>query len=776
MKIKNILLLVSIIFISHLSFSQGMGIGQWRDHLPWGYTVAIEKAGNMVYCATPYGIIIYNDDNDEMSRLTKINGLSDIGISDLAYKAELSCFVVSYSNTNIDLIKSNLIINIPDIKRKQILGNKTINKVTIKDNYAYLSCGFGIVVIDLIKEEVHDTYYIGPEGTQINVYDLAYNDTSFFAATEKGVYYANVSSENLANFAEWNKITSINPNVTYDLIEVFSGKVLVNRKSNSSSISDTVLVYDGNSWQAMSFQDNQNINNLRTCEDRLVIAFEYYALVLDTQLNEIFNVFDVGGGNPQPNDALVLGMEDLWIADRSRGLLKTWSQGYNYKQIMPAGPGTIDIYDISIEGGNLWMVPGGMDGAWSNIWKGADIYSFINESWQVVNAYNSPGLDTLRDMVTVSVNPDNPSQVFAGSWNRGLVQIDNGQLSEIYNTKNSSLEANIILGGENIKIGGSCFDKDGNLWVTSSGADKVLSRRTPGGNWTTFNTGSISSSKDVSSLIIDDNNQKWFRARHNASNQYYLYVYNENSTTGNTIVGLNAVENNGSIPGSNVYSLAKDLDGEIWIGTDEGIAIFYNPGNVLSNDPVNAERPLVNFDGYVQYLLETEIVTSIDVDGANRKWVGTDRAGVFLLSPDGTEQVYHFTEDNSPLFSNNISDLAVNHKTGEVFIGTSKGMIAFKGTATGPSENFNDNIHAFPNPVKPDYNGEIGIDGLMNNSVVKITNVSGNIVYEARSEGGRAVWNGNDLSGKRVKSGVYLVFVSSEDGEEKMVTKILFLN
>ncbi len=773
---KNLLLLISIIFISQQSFSQSVAIGQWRDHLPWGYTVAIEKAGNMVYCATPYGVIIYDDDNEEMSRLTKINGLSDIGISDLAFKAELSCFVIAYSNTNIDLIKSNVIINIPDIKRKQILGNKTINKVIIKDNYAYISCGFGIVVIDLIKEEVHDTYYIGPEGTQINVFDIAYNDTSFFAATEKGIYYASVSSPNLANFAEWHKITAINPNVQYNLIEAFSGKILTNRNSHSSTYTDTVLVFDGNTWQPMSFQDDQNVNNLRTCEDRLVIAFDYYVEVFDTQLNEAFKVFDVGGQNPQPNDAIVLGVEDLWIADRARGMLKTWSQGYNFRQIMPAGPGTIDIFDISIQGGNLWMVPGGMNGAWANLWKGAQVFSFINEAWQVIDGYNSPGLDTLRDMVTVAVNPNNPSQVFAGSWNRGLVQIDDRQLTEIYNTQNSSLEANLILGGENIKIGGSCFDNNGTLWVTSSGADKVLSSRTAGGEWTTYNTGSIASSKDVSELIIDDYNQKWYRARHNASNQYYLYVFNENSTSGKTYIGLNAVENNGSIPGSNVYSLAKDLDGEIWVGTDEGIAIFYNPEQVLLNNPVNAERPLVNFDGYVQYLLETEIVTCIDVDGANRKWVGTDRAGVFLLSHDGTEQVYHFTEDNSPLFSNNITDLAINQLTGEVFFGTSKGMIAFKGTATEPSDNFDDNVHAFPNPVKSDYNGEIGIDGLMNNSVVKITNVSGSIIYETRSEGGRAVWNGKDLSGKRAKSGVYLVFVSDEVGNEKMVTKILFLN
>jgi len=261
------------------------------------------------------------------------------------------------------------------------------------------------------------------------------------------------------------------------------------------------------------------------------------------------------------------------------------------------------------------------------------------------------------------------------------------------------------------------------------------------------------------------------------------FVFDENSTSGKTIIGLNAVENNGSIPGSNIYSMAKDLDGEIWIGTDEGIAIFYKPEEILSSTTINADRPLVNFDGYVQYLLETEIVTSIDVDGANRKWVGTDRAGVFLLSPDGTEQIYHFTEDNSPLFSNNISDLAVNQETGEVFIGTSKGMIAFGGDATDPSENYDD-TYAYPNPVKSDYYGVITITKLKENSIVKITDISGNLVYETNrvvvndyeEVSGSAEWFGEDLNGNRVKTGVYLVFISDEEGNEKMVTKILFVN
>jgi hypothetical protein len=211
------------------------------------------------------------------------------------------------------------------------------------------------------------------------------------------------------------------------------------------------------------------------------------------------------------------------------------------------------------------------------------------------------------------------------------------------------------------------------------------------------------------------------------------------------------------------------------VGTDEGVAVFYSPQDILTSERSDAERILVNVDGYVQYLLETESVKAIAVDGANRKWFGTERAGVFLLSADGTEQIHHFTEDNSPLFSNNIACIAINDETGEVFFGTAKGLISFKGTAT-PGTPTNTDVYAYPNPVRPGYSGPIAIKGLVQDAVVKITDVTGTLIYETRAEGGQAIWNGYNFDGRRASTGVYLVFISTDDGKEAMVTKILFVN
>jgi hypothetical protein len=272
---------------------------------------------------------------------------------------------------------------------------------------------------------------------------------------------------------------------------------------------------------------------------------------------------------------------------------------------------------------------------------------------------------------------------------------------------------------------------------------------------------------------VDTYDQKWMLPRTTQANPNYILVFNEKNAEGNQVRGLKSGAGYGNLPGTSVMAIAEDLDGEIWVGTDEGIAVFYNPQNIYEGE--DAQQILVNIDGYTQYLLETEIVKAIAVDGANRKWCGTERAGVFLISADGTEQIENFTEDNSPLFSNNITSLAYNGETGEVFIGTAKGLISYKSDATEGQDPQTD-VYAYPNPVRPGYTGPIAIKGLARDAIVKITDVTGTLIYETRAEGGQATWNGYNFDGRRANTGVFMVFVSGDDGSDALVTKILFIN
>jgi ligand-binding sensor domain-containing protein len=278
--------------------------------------------------------------------------------------------------------------------------------------------------------------------------------------------------------------------------------------------------------------------------------------------------------------------------------------------------------------------------------------------------------------------------------------------------------------------------------------------------------------------MVDRNNQKWILMRYSNQNPYSILVFTDNGTPDNPAddrsIKLNSTAGNGGIPGNNVYAIAEDLQGQVWIGTEKGIAVFYSPENIFTGAYFDCQQILVQQGLYYQYLLENETVTAIAVDGANRKWIGTDRGGIFLVSSDGTQQIEHFTEDDSPLFSNRITSIAINQE-GEVFIGTDKGVISYKSTATPGGETSSD-VYAYPNPVKEGYSGLIAIKGLVQDAQVRITDISGTLIYSTTAEGGQAIWDGKTHDGKKAKSGVYLVFASNDTGKEKVVTKILIIN
>jgi hypothetical protein len=770
-----------LIFLHYPSFTQEVGIGQWRDHLPYDYATNVEEFNSGIFCSTPYSMFYFDRDDNTVHRLSKVTGLSDLGVSDISLNTDQDVLVVSYSNTNIDLLYNDFtIINIPDIKRKEILGNKTINSIMNYGKFAYLSCGFGIVVLNLERKEIKDTYYIGPEGSSLNVMAMAYNDTAFFAATENGIYYASIDDPNLAFFGNWSKIQDIPyPDGNYNLILYFNGRLMANLHDEETP-GDDIYVMDNGEWHLFEPPNlERTYYSMRASGDKLVVSYNYYVKIFNASLVEELKIYTYGESSPAPSDAMIGTDGFYWIADRNKGLAKVWGGGFDNLFIKPSGAPSADIFEMASGEGKLYVVPGGLTATWNNTWRGARLFSLIDENWKTYDSYNSPGLDSLRDFIAVAVDPLNSDHVYAGSWNRGMAEFKDNAITGIFNSDNSSLVPNMVEGYPTVKVGGMAFDSGNSLWVTNSGAEKILSVRRAGASgaeeWESYSLGSSTTGIDVRKIIVDANDQKWILPRTTQSNSNYILVYNEKNSPGSQFRGLKSGQGFGNLPGTSVFAIAEDLEGEIWVGTDEGVAVFYSPQDILTGESSDAQQILVNIDGYTQYLLETEIVKAIAVDGANRKWFGTERAGVFLLSADGTEQIYHFTEDNSPLFSNNITSLAINDDTGEVFIGTAKGLISYKSTATDGGDT-NTNVYAYPNPVRPGYSGPIAIKGLVKDAIVKITDIRGFVIYETRAEGGQAIWNGYSFDGRRASTGVYLVFITNDDGSEKMVTKILFVN
>ena len=776
MKLYRLFFLVCLLIPPSLySQSPQIPIGQWRDELPYYYCNSVAEVGNRIYSSTPYALFYFDKDDNSITRITKIQGLSDIGISCIAYNTSTKTLVIAYADANLDLIQNGNIINISDIYRKTILGNKTINSIYCLGNMAYLECGFGIVVLDLVKQEIKETYYIGSGGTQVNVMSLVKDDKdTLWAATEKGIYKAWYKDPNLANYAVWKKDKRIDTSLMYNTITYFSGTVVANKHRTSGN--DSLYRYNGN-WSAWNTGEINPVMNLNSMYNVLVVSYNYFVDVYDQNFTKLKMINGYPGAGSFPQDAICDKNQTIWIADSYSGLVSFEMNSDQIKTFNLSGPLTANAFSMSSLGNDLYITPGGYDASFVPLAQPAQIYHFDDANWTNISGVNNPSLYGYNNIVSATADPSDPNRVYAATWGYGLLEFYNGILTERYTEANSTLHHHSAGDTGIIRVGGSVFDAHGYQWIDCSHTNQCLSLKR-GNQWTGF-TITINNETDLGQILANRYDQVWMQMRYGNLNANSILVFTDNGTPDNPnddlATKLNNTAGNGNIPGTTVFSMAEDKNGEIWVGTESGVGVFYSPDDLFSTHPSDCQRPLVQQGQYTQYLLESEKVNAIAVDGSNRKWMGTDRGGVYLFSADGTKQVYHFTADNSPLLSNRVTSIAINPLTGEVYFGTDKGVISYKSTATEGSDAFG-NVYAYPNPVREGYQGYIAVKGLISNAQVRITDVSGRLVFTGKAEGGQVVWNGTTMNGQRVHTGVYMVFASNETGSEKVVTKILVIN
>ncbi len=738
--------------------------GTWRDYLPYTHAFRVAEVGSNIFCATDGGMFSFNKvDNYCCQRYSKVTGLSDVEICALTYSEENNTLIIAYLNGNIDLIMNDSAKNIPDIKREIITGDKKTNKIFLINNIAYLATGFGIVAIDINRKEIKDTYKFGESGTQIKVNDITFDGEYLYAATAHGIYKADINSPNLVDYNYWSRLTNVPiADFEYRFIVYHNNRLFACYRNPLKTYDDDIIILESGSWELWDKDYAGYCTYFGTHNDYLITVTVPFCAVFDQSETLVEKVF-----SRNAKHAIYDKDQVMWIADPDKGLLKCDSE--IPEEIAPDGPAYRDVGSMLFENGYLWAGSGNQ----SNRYLGLGIYSFYNERWTNYNKYTISELEPILSIGEIAVDPGNPVHVFGGSYGFGIVELDEGNLVEIYNNDDGlrDIEGNL----QAIRVTGLCFDRDNNLWaVTSEVENPVYVLRSNSDTWEDieFTNDVFGITTRTGKILATSFNQIWLLLNRNG-----IFIFRENSY-GSFDERLVTIKNQEGELIDRVYSLAEDMDGNIWVGTNKGPVVYYSPANIFDEDEViGYQIKIPRNDGtpYADILLENEIINEIVIDGANRKWLGTENSGVFLMSDDGKEEILSFNEEDDPLFSNTIISIAINDDNGEVFFGTAQGILSYMGQGTAGDDDFN-NVYVYPNPIRENYEGDITVTGLMTNTNVKITDVSGNIVFETTSLGGQAIWDGKNFAGKRVHTGIYLVFCSNEDGTKTHITKLLFIH
>lgn len=449
---------------------------------------------------------------------------------------------------------------------------------------------------------------------------------------------------------------------------------------------------------------------------------------------------------------------------------------YQTEGIIPDGPASNNFYRLYINKNKLYAVAG----AWSqekDCNNMGEVHVWNGEKWEEFEQPSDASLGHLyRDLLCLDFDPSKEGHIMVGS-KAGLYEFQDGKFIKCYNKDNTSVITSPL--GNNYTIISSVkYDATGKLWLLNSlGDNSILSFDQTTQEWKHYPHSEIGSNDryNLTGLIIGKNNGNiWFVNNYYEKNRLYKYNYNTDELTmyGPTFTN----EDGRDITPIYVHCLAEDRNGNIWIGTTSG-PLYLSMSDIKNGNNIFTQHKVPRNDNtnYADYLLDNSNIRCIAVDGANQKWFGTDN-GVYLVSDDCNTQIYHFNTENSPLISNTIHSIAINNNAGKVYFATDKGLCSFNNGIVSPNaEMTKDNVYAYPNPVKPDYTGKINIVGLSFNANIKIVSTNGTLINEGRSAGGSYSWDGCDLNGKKVASGIYMVETATESGEKGIVCKIAII-
>ncbi|WP_149206037.1 type IX secretion system anionic LPS delivery protein PorZ [Flavobacterium johnsoniae] len=752
-------------FLFFLLFQFALAQGQlsWQGYFSFNEIKDISESSTTIYAASENALFSKNSASNALKTITTVDGLSGQTISAVYYSQAFKKTITGYENGLLTVINEadGSVIKKVDIINKQLPASiKKINHFLEHNGLLYVSCDFGIVQFNLNTLQFGDTYFIGDNGAEISVKQTAVFNGFIFAATSSGIRRASITNPNLIDFSQWAVVNSGD----WSGINALDTELI--------AVNSTGNIHRFNSSTFVGFlQLPQPSVDMRVVNHNLFITTANTAYVYNNQM--VLNRQIVNSQLPELNltfsCASAVG-DIIYIGTKEKGLFSSALSGIGtFENNTPDGPIRNNIFSIDASPNSLWAVYGDYD-IYYNPYPldSYGISKLSNSKW--LNIPYSEVYDA-KSITRVIVNPNNEKQVYASSFFSGLLRIESDIPNHLFNEKNSGLESITFEGPTyiDVRINGTAFDKSGNLWVTNSRIKNGLKVLKTNGDWASYATSTIlnnAESNNYANIVIDKNNTKWISTYNDG-----VIAFNE---SGNVFKKITTGTDTGNLPSADVRSVAVDTKNQLWIGTTKGLRVLSNVGNFQTDSQLKANPIIIIDDNLAQELMYEQFITSIVVDGANNKWIGTVDSGIFMVSPNGQETKYHFTINNSPLPSNTINDIKINSSTGEVFIATNKGMISFKGIATGANEDLN-NVYVYPNPVRPTYSGTVKVAGLIDKANIKITDIEGNLVYETTSEGGTIEWDTTAFGRYKVSSGVYMIFISAQDGSETKVKKVMII-
>ncbi|MBK8700672.1 MAG: hypothetical protein IPN29_14515 [Saprospiraceae bacterium] len=777
MGVKNILVFVFYLLLTSYGQAQFYRpIGSWQDHLNMRSSAWVTQNTEEIIVSTGTILLFIDKEDGSYRKMSKTNGLSESQIARIQYNQARNQLIVVYTSGAFDIVTSDEVIYVTAIRDNNNIGaSRNINDIYISEGrYCYFATSFGIVEYDLEKIEFRSTTF-----TKLPAYTITADDQYIYAGLDDGIYRIEKNATSKENFSLWTFLSSANglPAV-YQCTQIafFNNRIYA------------VIEDDLYTMQPDGFFSKVNINKPSgfaiqwlSSEGKHLIAG-----LRDNQFSSTSRFIDesgavINGGGDCINRTLY-GIEDetgrIWYADEWRQIRYTNSPSGGCQKLEYDSPYSFESAHIEIGADKVYFAAGGANENYQIDFNRSGVYILnASQHWTNINEEYFPEIKDkdFIGFVTVAPHPTDTSLIYMGSFLSGLAEY-NSTTGEFRffsdNSANGKIKSSLqsIVGAPGqVRVSHIQFDKNGNLWVANFGAPRPISVFTAEGKWYNFASPGPTL---LTKMAIDDSGNKWFAT---TGSSPAVVVFNENGSPDDPSDDqIRVLNSSNSLITRQVNSVETDLNGDVWVGTSEGPIIF--ECDPFDEDCRGTQRKVLQ-DSIAALLLETEEIFCIETDGANRKWFGT-RNGIFVQSPDGETQELRFTEENSPLLHNQISDLEFDGQSGVMYISTQLGIQSYKTDATSGGKKNSLTAYAYPNPVRPEYIGPIAIKGLARDADVKITDVSGRLVYQTKATGGQAIWDGNDYTGQRADTGVYLVFSASEldpTVKDVIVTKILLV-